>query len=93
MTGVKKIVDEPQFDGRLDCNGVLIVDAMSPDPRLGYVRLITYYFAGEDYRYGMEALGVSTPEAAMAKLEGPRVLKETQKAFLEEVILDQRRPH
>jgi hypothetical protein len=89
----KEKVDVPQFDGSLDCNGALVVDALTEDPRQGYVRIITYYFAGEEYSYGMEAIGASTPEVAKAKLSGPRPLVDTQQAFLRDVSLNQRRPH
>lgn len=89
----KEKVDEPQFDGRLDCNGVFLLDQIIDDPRKGCVRLIVYYFDDEEYTYGMEAMGASTPEAARLKISGPKPLAEAQRAFLQNVHLDTRRQH
>lgn len=58
-----------------------------------WTREVTYFYEGDEYAYGLQALKADTEEAAQRVLCSERANKDLHNIFLRDVRLDMTRPH
>lgn len=82
--------EAPQAPKRSEA--VFIADRLEQD-ETKWTRIVTYFYEGDSFEYGIESLSARTEEDARRVCYSPKVNNELHSVFLRDVRLDMTRPH